>query len=246
MAGTFAPEDSRDMARNLRRRASLLIAAAVLAAKASAQEPSVPPPPSGEKSDAGPEVHELLPGIGKIGAEVAVFAGASWNPFEVGRGAEAAGYINLPLARAPGGKLSYEIFLGVSWATSDPFTLTTVPVRQSVRTRLRVLHASPFGLKYALTRWDHARLRPFVNAGADVLVSVADTELEGVPPAADEASGRGLPTGQAKIALGGHGAAGVEIRLSRGLSLNLEYRFTATEGKNGRLHTASSALGFHW
>src|SRR5262245_28108319 len=82
--------------------------------QALAQEPSGPPPPSGTRRSAGPEVHELLPDIGRIGAQVAVFAGPSWNPYRVGQGVELGGSINLPLRRLPGGKLSYEIFLGLS------------------------------------------------------------------------------------------------------------------------------------
>jgi hypothetical protein len=41
--------------------------------------------------------HELLPDIGLIGAQVGLAGGASWNPFEIGRGIQAAGFIDLPL-----------------------------------------------------------------------------------------------------------------------------------------------------
>jgi len=233
---------------------ALLVAGllACVPAAAGAQDPTGAPPPSGTRRSGGPEVLELLPDIGVIGAEVAVFAGPSWNPYSVGQGVELGGYINLPLRRAPGGKLSYEIFLGLSLATSDPFALTlqTAPPQQrSVRTRLRLLHVSPFALKYALTRWDGARLRPYLSAGADVLVAL--TEQEGAEggrlfPLAAELEARGYPTGQGNIELGGHAAAGLEIRVATGFSLNLEYRFTATGGTHGRLHGTSAALGFHW
>lgn len=225
----------------------LSCAFAGLASRAAAQEPSLPPPPSGGRASGGPEVLELLPDIGKIGAEVAVFAGPSWNPYEVGQGVELGGYIDLPLRRLAGGKLSYEIFLGLSLATSDPFTLTLPTQAQSVRTRLRVLHVSPFALKYALTRG--GRLRPYLNAGADVLVVISEQErAEGgkLSPQAPELEARGLPTGQGNIELGGHVAVGCEIRVSAGLSLNLEYRFTTTAKAHGQLHGASAALGFHW
>src|SRR5574341_1767357 len=96
-----------------------LIVAALLPAEARAQEPAGPPPPSGRRTDAGLVVHELLPDIGRIGAEAAAFVGGSWNPYEGGQGFEVGGYVDLPLRRAPGGKLSYELFLGVSAATSD-------------------------------------------------------------------------------------------------------------------------------
>lgn len=221
-------------------------------ASATTQEPSLPPPPSGTRRSGGPEVLELLPDIGKIGAEVAVFAGPSWNPYEVGRGVELGGYIDLPLRRLAGGKLSYEIFLGLSLATSDPFTLTLLtfpPQQRSVRTRLRILHASPFALKYVITRWDGARIRPYLNAGADVLVVISEQErAEGgkLSPQPPELEARGLPTGQGNIELGGHAAAGCEFRISAGVSLNVEHRFTTTGTAHGQLHGTSAALGFHW
>lgn len=220
--------------------------------RAHAQEPSGPPPPSGTRRSGGPEVLELLPDIGRIGAEVAVFAGPSWNPYGVGQGLELGGYIDLPLRRLPGGKLSYEIFLGLSLARSDPFSLvlpTAPPQIHTVRTKLRLLHVSPFALKYALTRWDASRVRPYLGAGADVLVVITEQErAEGgtLAPQAPELEARGIPTGQGNIELGAHAAAGLELRVSAGLSLNLEYRFTTTSGRNGRLHGVGAALGFHW
>jgi hypothetical protein len=219
--------------------------------QALAQEPSGPPPPSGTRRSGGPEVLELLPDIGRIGAQVAVFAGPSWNPYRVGQGLELGGYINLPLRRLPGGKLSYEIFLGLSMARSDPFdiTLPTAPATRSVRTKLRLLHVSPFALKYTLTRWDSARLRPYLGAGADVLVVITEQErAEGgkLAPQAPELEERGIPTGQGNIELAAHAAAGFEVRVSAGFSVNLEYRFTTTTETQGQLHGASAALGFHW
>jgi opacity protein-like surface antigen len=232
------------------------LCALVLAASASsarAQDPATPPPPTSTRTGSGPHVHELLPDIGKIGAQVGAFAGVSWNPYLVGRGLELGGYINLPLRRVPGGKLSYESFIGLSVATSEPFTITLATPR-SVRTRLRLLHLSPFALKYTITRLDHARLRPYLGAGADFLVAITRQDpadggaplIGGFVSQVPELAARGTPTGQGNIELGGHAAAGVEIRISAGQSLNLEYRFTGTEGKNARLHTASASLGFHW
>jgi opacity protein-like surface antigen len=260
---------------------------AALACVCTAQEPSGPPPPSGNKQPSL-LVHELLPDIGRIGAQVAAFGGGSWNPYQAGRGIEAGGYIDLPLRRAPGGKISYEIFLGLSLSRSSPFTATNpvayianlasgasrsaalagpplapFPVTRSVRTRLRLLHVSPFALKYTLTR--SMRVRPYLNLGVDVLAAFTTVEPErdesrdfggtspfddpliaGLLAQAPELSARGTPSGQGNVELGGHGAAGVELRLSAGLSLNLEYRFTGFGGTNARLHTVSSALGFHW
>lgn len=260
-------------------------------APARAQAPESPPPPSLGTTDTGARVHELLPGIGKIGAQVGVLAGASWNPYSAGRGVALGGYIDLPLARAPLGKLSYEIFAGVSLATSDPFLVTNplaylanlasgasraaalagpplapFPVTRAVRTRQRIVQLSPFALKYTITRWDGARLRPYLNLGVDALIVLSredpqrdeslqfaggppfdDPLLAGLIAQAAELTARRQPTGQGNIEVGGHAAAGFELRLSKGLSLNLEYRLTALEGGgSGRLHTANGAIGFHF
>jgi opacity protein-like surface antigen len=44
---------------------------------------------------------------------------------------------------------------------------------------------------------------------------------------------------------GGHAMAGVEIRLSRGLSLNLDYRYTRIGSSSGQ-HALGGAMGVHW
>lgn len=273
-------------------RSALAALALCVAVSASGQEPAGPPPPSSSgRGDGGTAPLELLPEIGRIGAEVAILAGWSSNPYEIGRGAELGGYVDLPLARLGGGKLSYEIFAGVSFATTEPYSVTSsvafvanlaagaspqaalagppqapFPVKREVRTRLRLLHFSPFALKYTLTGLDRAHLRPYLGAGLDFVVALTREDpthdesllfagtapfdaalIGGLVGQAPELAARGRPTGQGNLELGGHGAAGVEVRLSRGLSLNLEYRFTATEsGAKGHLHTASGALGFHW
>jgi hypothetical protein len=259
-------------------------------AAAVAQQPAGAPPPAGGGGERGPEVHELLPDIGRIGAQVGVMAGASWNPYDVGRGIQAAGYIDLPLARAPGGKLSYEIVIGLSHAQSDPFSITNplafvanlaagaspeaalrgppdapFPVVRSVRTRLRLIQISPFGLKYTLRTLDHARLRPYVGAGLDFAVVITrqtpqddeslvftgtgpfdDPLIAGIVAQAPELEARGTPSGQGNVELGWHAGGGLELRVSRGLSLNVDYRFLRVGGRNGNLHAVSSALGFHW
>jgi opacity protein-like surface antigen len=264
--------------------------AALVPAAAAAQEPSGPPPPAGGGGDRGPEVHELLPDIGRIGAQAGVMVGASWNPYDIGQGIQAAGYIDLPLARAPGGKLSYEIVIGLSHADSEPFTITNplayvanlatgaspadalagppaapFPVRRSVKTRLRLMEVSPFGLKYTIRSLDHVRLRPYAAAGLDFRVVITEqTPLEdeslvftgtapfddpliaGVVAQAAELTARGTPTGQGNIELGWHAGGGLEIRIARGLSLNLDYRFARAGGDNSSLHAVSGAIGFHW
>jgi hypothetical protein len=220
----------------------------LVAFPAWAQDASGPPPPTTSGESAGPEVHELLPEIGLIGAEVGAVAGASWNPYEGGGGAFLAGFIDLPLRRLGGGKLSYEIWLGLSLARSDAFALGPPPgtfgPTRLVESRLRLLHAAPFSLKYAVTRFDAVRLRPYLTAGVDVLLSDVRTEPATGRPSELEA--RGVPVGDLGLALGGHGGAGVEVRVARGFSLNLDYRIAAFEGRNARLQTLGAALGLHW
>jgi opacity protein-like surface antigen len=254
-----------------------------------AQPPAGPPPPTSGQANAGPEVHELLPDLGRIGAQVGVTGGVSFDPYDTGTGFDVGGFIDLPLARVPGGKLSYEILLAYSDAESSPFTVTDsvayvanlaagaspsaalagppqapFPVRRDARLALRLLQISPFSLKWTLLGLDHARLRPFFGAGLDFIVvitqvnPVRDESLQftGTAPfdapliggqiaQAPELEVRGVPSGQGNLELGGHAMAGFEIRLARGVSLNLEYRFTQI-GKGSRLQTINGGLGIHW
>lgn len=241
-------------------RNGLVVAAAValstFAGALSAQEPSTPPPPPGGHGQAGTRYHELLPDIGRIGAQVGAALGPSWNPYDVGTGWQVAAFIDLPLARTRSGRLSYEILLGLSGGDSDAFAITeppgaSSPGRRQVRTRLRLLDVSPFALKYTLTGLDRLRLRPYVTAGLDV--AVIGTEIRDAEPVPDPAaSGRapeldalGLPNGNARLSLGGHAGGGLEIRVSRGLSVNLDYRFARIDGSR-TLQAASAVVGFHW
>src|SRR5262245_16478447 len=230
------------------------MAAAQLASPAlEPAHPAAGPPPSGTTVEPGSAARELLPDIGKIGAEVGLAFGASWNPYETGSGVVGGGFVDLPLRRAPGGKLSYEILLTLSDATSPPFTITDpiaivanlafgaslpaaiagppaapFPVRREVSTRLRVLQVSPFGLKYAITRFDDARLRPYVAAGLDLAVVISrqdperdeslvfngqppfdDPLIAGIVAQAPELTARGLPTGQGNTAFGFHAGGGI-------------------------------------
>jgi hypothetical protein len=276
----------------LLRCSAVLTLAVALAAPARAQDAPPPsgPPPAGEEKAAGLAVHELLPGIGTLGAQVGLSFGSSWNPYRVGRGLTAAAYVDLPVLRAPGGKISYELLVALSDAESAPFVITDsvafvanlasgasredslfgpprapFPVRRDVRTRLRLLQVSPFGLKYTYGSPGAARVRPYVGAGVDVVVVITSQTPErdesllfnGQPPFDDpllggliaqapELTQRGYPSGQGDLQLGGHVGAGFELRLSRALSLNADYRFTALEGRNGRLHAVTSTLGVHW
>src|SRR5262245_16763559 len=182
----------------LSRPALLASLAALLAAPARGQEPAPPgPPAAGEEKGAGVGVHELLPGIGTLGAQVGLSLGASWNPYDVGQGLVGAAFVDLPVMRAPGGKLSYELLVALSDAESDPFTITDpiafvanlaagasrdaalagppqapFPVRREVRSQLRLLQVSPFGLKYTYGSPGAARLRPYAAAGVDLVVVI--------------------------------------------------------------------------
>ena len=206
----------------------VLVAAVLLARAASAQTASTPPPPPGGGGEAGSRYHELLPDIGRIGAEVGAAAGLTRNPYGLGTGWEVGAFIDLPLARHRPGRLSYEILMALSGAERD-----------SSRERLRLLEVSPFALRYTLTRFDGVRLRPYLTAGVDVTVAAAEQSAGPFPSFGTE-DGR-----DTTIGLGAHAGAGVEVRLSRGLSLNLAYRYLRAE-ESQSLHSATAAVGFHW
>ena len=252
-----------------------LLAVALLAGgrPASAQEPAGPPPPSSKVEDRGTAVLELLPDIGRIGAQAGVMAGLSRNPYGVGSGVQAAGYLDVPLGRVAGGKMSYELLVGCSHGHSDPFVITDplayvanlatgaspaaalvgppgapFPVRRSVRTRLRVLEVAPFTLKYTVTALDHVRVRPYLSAGADVVVvitrqtPVRDESLlfRGSSPFDGPLLGGlvsqapDIPTGQGDIEAGFHAGGGVELWLTKALSLAAIARAVAGAGTFAR------------
>ncbi|HEY2941973.1 MAG TPA: hypothetical protein VGN09_06040 [Vicinamibacteria bacterium] len=272
--------------------AVVLLAVALLAGTrgAAAQEPAGPPPPSSHVEDRGTAVLELLPALGRIGAQAGLMAGLSRNPYGIGSGVQLAGYLDVPLGRVAGGKLSYELLVGLSHARSDPFIITDplayvanlavgaspaaalagppsapFPVTRQVRTRLRVMEVAPFCLKYTVTALDRLRLRPYASAGADVVVVITRQTPEqdesqlfrgtspfdgpllgGLVSQAPELQARGVPTGQGDIEAGFHAGGGLEVRLRRGLSLNMDYRLTGIGGAGSRLHAFSSGLGIHW
>jgi opacity protein-like surface antigen len=206
---------------------------------AVAQQPAGPPPPSTGRGHAGPEVHELLPDIGRIGAQVGALGGASWNPYGLGRGIQAAGYIDLPLFRFAGGKVSYEVLMAFSQARSAPFG-----VAAQQRTRMRLLQVSPFGLKYTLRKLDHVRLRPYAATGLDFAI-VFTREEDARTHRPFDVTALGIPSGNGNIEVGVHGEAGLEVRIARGLSLNFEYRYT-TIGSSDQLQALGAGLGFHF
>jgi hypothetical protein len=203
---------------------------------------------------------------------------------------QGAGFLDVPLGRVGGGKLSYQILIGFSDGRSDPFVLTDsvafvanlaagaspaaalagppgapFPVLRNVRTDMHLLEVAPFGLKYTITAFDRARLRPYVAAGAAVVVVITKQRPEkdeslifpgtapfdadliaGLIGQAPELEARGIPSGQGNLEAGFHAGAGVEVRLAKGLSLNLDYRYTGIGGTSHSLQSFSSGLGIHW
>jgi hypothetical protein len=72
---------------------------------------------------------ELIPEIGKIGAQVGLWLGASGSPFRLGSGSLTGGYIDLPLIDRPAwlhGKLSYEISIGMTQSRTTFNTTSNV------------------------------------------------------------------------------------------------------------------------
>ena len=72
---------------------------------------------------------ELVPEIGKIGAEVGLLLSGSLNPFKLSSGQFAGGFIDLPLLDRPRwlhGKLSYEISIGLSQSNTTFNTTSNV------------------------------------------------------------------------------------------------------------------------
>jgi opacity protein-like surface antigen len=72
---------------------------------------------------------ELVPEIGKIGAEVGITLNGSSNPYRLNRGTDVAGFIDLPLFDKPDwlhGKISYEISIGLSQSKTSFNTTSNV------------------------------------------------------------------------------------------------------------------------
>jgi len=86
-------------------------------ASAAPTRPAYEPPP------------ELVPEIGKIGAQIGLTLSRSFNPFKLDSGSYVGGYIDLPLIDRPNwmhGKLSYEISVGMSQSNTTFNTTSNV------------------------------------------------------------------------------------------------------------------------
>ncbi len=229
---------------------------------ALAQETAPPPPAPGKPGASHPL--ELLPAIGRIGAEVGAHFGWSQNPYSLGSGLQGAGFINLPLKKLGGGVLSYEISIRFARSTSDPVTITNpiaflanvaatgrgdtgpFPYRRVVRSVGSIFLVEPVGFKYAIHSF--GRFRPYLVAGvgAGVVITREVPELAGLVAQSTELDALGRPTGLGNIEVAGHVGAGFEYRLSPGFSLQADYRFTRLSGRNSSMQIASGGIGIHF
>jgi len=88
--------------------------------------PSPSPAPSAPPVSAGYQApRELLPDIGQIGSQLGFFVGGATNPYKESKGFASGGYIDLPWKNVPGGKLSYEIMIGLQRAVTKNLTSTS-------------------------------------------------------------------------------------------------------------------------
>jgi opacity protein-like surface antigen len=83
--------------------------------------PSSPPVSSGYMAP-----RELLPDIGQIGSQLGFFVGGATNPYKADKGFASGGYIDLPWKNVPGGKLSYEIMIGLQRSVTSTVSTSGV------------------------------------------------------------------------------------------------------------------------
>jgi hypothetical protein len=99
-------------------------------------EPAPPAPPPAPQAQMAPAKvfempPELVPQIGKIGAEVGLLVSGATSPFKLNTGQFFAGFIDLPLFEPPRlhGKIAYEISVGMSQSrTTFPTTSNVAQV----------------------------------------------------------------------------------------------------------------------
>lgn len=167
--------------------AALLLVIGPLAFPARAQEAPAPPPAPGKPGSSDPL--ELLPAIGRIGAEIGAQGGWSQNPYSLGKGAQGAGFINLPLKKLGGGVLSYQIVIRFARSTSDPLSVTNpvafvanlattgrgevgpFPYRRVVRSVGSIFLVEPVGFKYAIHSFGRFRPYAVLGVGAAVVIT---------------------------------------------------------------------------
>ena len=100
----------------------------LLAERAPAVAPTIAAPVASTVIAREAMPSELIPEIGKIGAEVGVLASGSANPFRLNRGGFLGGFIDLPLfePRWMHGKVAYEIMAGLSQSNTTFDTTSNV------------------------------------------------------------------------------------------------------------------------
>jgi hypothetical protein len=105
---------------------------------------------------------ELLPEVGKIGAEVGMLFNGSANPFQLNKGSDFGGFIDLPLFDKPDwlhGKVSYEISIGLS-RSQTTFNTTSNVAQVANLTLLNTLNPSG-GLQNVLDSVSGTGAAPF-------------------------------------------------------------------------------------
>jgi hypothetical protein len=170
---------------------------------ASVSEPLPPAPAPRQFALRAPTTsRELLPDIGQIGAEVGLLIGGSQNPFKANEGFFTGGFIDLPLRKVKGGKLSYEIMIGAqrtvsrTQSTSGVIALVNgavntalglppsinnllgpLPITNKIKERLTVLTVIPASFKYTATGLDRHNIRPYVIVGLGTYVGLSSQQL---------------------------------------------------------------------
>jgi hypothetical protein len=102
-------------------------AAPVISAAPAVSAPAVPTHVTAVRKEVTPP--ELIPEIGKIGAEVGIQLNGASNPYRLNAGTDVAGFIDLPLFDKPDwlhGKISYEISIGLSQSKTSFNTTSNV------------------------------------------------------------------------------------------------------------------------
>jgi opacity protein-like surface antigen len=138
MLPAFAADDQSERIRALEERVAFLESAlreltgkTLPAAQAipEAAPVAAPAPPTAAVKPRFEMPPELVPEIGKIGAQVGLLISGSGSPFRLNRGTFQGGFIDLPLVDKPEwmhGKISYEILVGMTESRSTFNTTSNV------------------------------------------------------------------------------------------------------------------------
>lgn len=155
---------------------------------------------------------ELLPNLGQIGAATSFSAGRHLGIYSGSGGSFFQGAVELPLLRAPGGKVLYEFSAGLI-SQQSPIRITSnvaqvanlallgpgqlqdalrgigsapFPVSINATTDLSLLQVSPFTLKYRFNLLDRFRLRPYALLGFGTYVTISSqNSVSGLRPDAN-------------------------------------------------------------